>query len=357
MLTRRALLHGAAGLGLSRGAGRAAGGGLKEHAAAHRILYGAAASYEALARDDEYARAFAAECGILVPENALKWGPLRPTPERYNWEPADTLARFADNNSLKLRGHTLVWHRQLPPWFAATVNRQNARAQLEQHIAAVAGRYRGQMHSWDVVNEAIDLQDKRDDGLRRTPWLDLLGPDYLEIAFRAAKQADPGAMLVYNDYGVDYDQPDQAAKRAAILKLLRRLRQGAPLDAFGCQAHLAAANPNFRHEVLRGFFDEVAGLGLKILITELDVKDNELAEDFGERDAAVARVYESYLEAALGCRAVIAVLTWGLSDRYTWLAPQTVRASGTGGRVLPLDREFRRKPAWEATARAFDRRP
>jgi endo-1,4-beta-xylanase len=330
---------------------------LRLRAESRGLLYGACGSHRALAEDSEYARHFAAECGILVPENDLKMGPLRPTPERFDFERSDWLAEFATKHGMKLRGHTLVWHNQLPKWFEAVATAGNARQLMESHIREVAGRYRGRMHSWDVVNEAIDPKSGRPDGLRKTPWLERLGPEYLEMAFHAAAEADPKAMLVYNDFGLDYDQPDQQARRVAVLGLLRRLKKGGvPLHAFGTQAHLSANNANFKAETVKRFFGEVAELGLKILITELDVKDNGLPEEFADRDAAVARHYESYLNAALANKVVIAVLTWGLSDRYTWLSRQTTRPSGTGGRCMPLDREFQRKPAWDAMARAFDGR-
>jgi len=331
---------------------------LRAHAAAAGILYGAAAAYGPLQNDASYAAHFAEECGILVPENVLKWGPVHPEPERYNFEPADFLADFARKNQIQMRGHTLVWHNQLAPWVATAVTKQNARRHLESHIRAVVGHFKGRMHSWDVVNEAVSPGDLRNDGLRKTPWLEHFGPEYLDSAYHTASETDPGALLVYNDYGLDYDEPGQEAKRAAVLNLLRDLKKrSVPLHAFGMQAHLSARQQkNFRPETLRRFLGEIAGLGLKILITELDVADQSLPEDAAERDRGVAEVYESYLTAALSNQALIAVLTWGLTDKYTWLANQNKRADGTPVRVLPFDRDFQRKPAWHAMAKAFDAR-
>jgi endo-1,4-beta-xylanase len=223
---------------------------LRERAAAKNLLYGAAGSHPALSNDFDYAAAFARECGILAPENALKWKALRPTPDRFDFVQADWLHNFTRSHGMKFRGHTLVWHEMLPEWFAGVMTRSNARDMLEQHIRTVAGHYSGRIHSWDVVNEAVLVTDHRDDGLRKTPWLDLLGPEYLEIAFSAAAAADPGAMLVYSDYGLDYDDAVQQAKRLAVLAHLRRLkRNGIPLHAFGMQAHLAGDSRQFRPEV------------------------------------------------------------------------------------------------------------
>jgi endo-1,4-beta-xylanase len=214
------------------------------------------------------------------------------------------------------------------------------------------------MHSWDVVNEAIAVEDGRPDGLRKTPWLDLLGPNYIDLAFRLAAQADPQALLVYNDYGLEYDTPQDEAKRAAVLKLLERLKsQGTPIHAFGMQSHLSGHETKFNPQKLRKFLGDVASLGLKIMITELDAIDEKLPLNIAVRDRIIAGAYEDYLSAALDEKAVIAVITWGLSDRYTWLSEFKPRKDRAAVRPLPFDRNFNRKLAWNAIARAFDRAP
>ncbi|MGB9604700.1 MAG: endo-1,4-beta-xylanase, partial [Bryobacteraceae bacterium] len=213
--------------------------GLRDYAVKAGLLYGAAAAWPALRDDPDYAASFARECNILVPENHLKMALTQPSPGTFRFEPADFLASFARRHGMRMRGHTLVWHNQVWPWLKTVVTPANARKYLEEHILTVAGRYRGRMHSWDVVNEAIHVPDGREDGLRVTPFLELIGPDYVELAFRLARQADPQARLTYNDYGLDYDTPQQQAKRQAVLRLLRHLKdRGVPLDAFGMQAHL-----------------------------------------------------------------------------------------------------------------------
>jgi endo-1,4-beta-xylanase len=227
-----------------------------------------------------------------------------------------------------------------------------------EHITKVAGHYAGRIHSWDVVNEAVFPKHGRSDGLRNTPWLEFLGPNYIDIAFRAAVAADPQALLVYNDYGMEYDTPKDEAKRTAVLKLLERLRsQGTPVQALGIQAHLWGGETRFNPRKLKAFLAEVAGLGLKILITELDVTDKHLPSDINLRDRLVAEIYQDYLSVVLDEPAVIAVITWGLSDRYTWLSQQQPRQDGQPVRPLPLDAQMRRKQAWKAIARAFDQAP
>lgn len=334
---------------------------LRERAAAKGLIYGAACQYRHLSSNLEFAASFTRECGMLVPEKELKWKALRPKPDRFNFAPGDQMAEFARTHNLLLRGHTLVWHHKLslPEWFKDTVNSQNAEQILIDHIKTVAGHYAGRMHSWDVVNEAIHLPDGRADGLRKTPWLKFLGPNYIDIAFRAAAEADPKALLVYNDHQLEYDQPQNEAKRTKVLKLLERLKsRGVPVQALGIQSHLGV-NSRKRFpggEKLRGFLRDVASLGLKILVTEMDVIEKKPL-DVTTRDRLIAGIYEDYLTVVLDEPAVIAVVTWGLSDRYTWVSKYAPREDGAGVRPLPLDAQLKRKLAWNAIACTFDKAP
>ncbi len=334
---------------------------LREQAAAKGLIYGAAADYSDLSSNAEYANRVAQECGMLVPALELKWRALRPSADTFDFTKADWMAEFARSHGLLLRGHTLVWgnKKTLPDWLEATLNRQNAEQVLLKHIETVAGRYAGKLHSWDVVNEAVAPEGKAANGLRKTIWLESLGPDYIDIAFRAAAEADPKALLVYNDFAIEYDTPEQESKRTNVLKLLERLKSnGTPVQALGIQSHIGGGddsrlNPN----KLRNFMSEVAGLGLKILLTELDVSDQDLPNDLATRDRLVAKRYEDYLSVALAEPAVIAVLTWGLSDRYTWLSNRKPRSDGAPVRPLPYDAELRPKQAREAIALAINNAP
>jgi endo-1,4-beta-xylanase len=279
-------------------------------------------------------------------------------PRQFDFSAVDALVEFAASNKLLFRGHNLVWHNCLPDWYQEVVNSHNAEQILVNHVQTVVGRYAGKVHSWDVVNEAIEPKDNRSDRLRRTPWVEFLGPSYVDLAFRVAAAADPQAMLIYNDYGLEYDTPEHEAKRDAVLTLLQQLKaQGTPVHGFGMQSHLYAHITRFNPEKLRRFLADVASLGLKILVTELDVVDRDLPADITVRDRIVASAYEDYLDVVLDEPAVIAVLTWGLSDRYTWLSESQPRSDGLPVRPLPLDENMNRKLAWNAIARAFDRRP
>ncbi|WP_242042505.1 endo-1,4-beta-xylanase [Leptolyngbya sp. FACHB-541] len=328
---------------------------LSDRAASKGLLYGAAVTAHRISSDASFAACVARECNILVAEIDLKWKALRPAPDQFDFSRSDRLLDFTQRHNMQFCGHTLVWHNGLPNWFESTVTADNAEQFLRTHIQTVVSQYAGKMHSWDVVNEAILPAHGRQNGLRGTPWLSLLGESYIEIAFETAAQADPDAMLVYNDFGLDYDISEEERKRTAVLELLSRLQsRGVPIHALGIQAHLHGDLTHFNPDKLRSFIQDAASMGLKVLITELDVSDRRLPRDIDTRDRQVAEVYEAYLTAALAEPSVIAVLTWGLSDRYTWLTHFQPRSDGAAVRPLPLDDRLQPKRAWRAIADAFD---
>jgi endo-1,4-beta-xylanase len=336
-------------------------GSLKAHASARGILAGCAVNANLFREDAAFRDLLAAQYSVLVPENCLKWNQLRPTPDTYTFSDADALINFAGAHGIKMRGHNFVWHEALPKWFAATVNKDNARQFLVDHINTVGGRYKGRIHSWDVVNEAIWIKDGRPDGLRSSsPWFEMLGPEYLDLAFQTARQADPHALLTYNEYGIEYDSEEEAAKRAATIGLLRRMKAaGTPLDALGIQSHLHAGGTESYGKGLRDLIKEAQALGLQVFITELDVKDDALeADDPIERDKAVAEVYRQYLQTVLEGPEVKAVLTWGASDRNSWLNNGTrfrPKHPTRPGRPLPFDAAYQPKPAFFAMRESFDK--
>lgn len=342
--------------GVDRAAANALGGAQSLRAHAHGMLVGCAVVPTRLNSEPEYAATVAAQANILVPENAMKWAALRPAPGRFDFTGADAVLAFAREHDQKVRGHNLCWHEGLPSWFAATATRENARKLLTDHIETVAGHYAGRLHSWDVVNEAVDAKSDRPDGLRKSPWLELAGDDYIELAFKTARKADPAALLTYNDYGIELDTPEQRAKRALVLTLVQGLKaRGVPLDAIGVQSHLSASGP-MPGDGLRDFVREMKRLGLQVFVTELDVSDQKLAAPEGARDEAVARVYAEYLALMLGEPNVTAALTWGITDRYTWIGHQNPRSDGLAPRPLPFDPEYRATPAFFALRGALDGR-
>jgi endo-1,4-beta-xylanase len=338
---------------------------LGAHGAAHGLLYGCAVNMNALATDAAYAALIREQCRIVVAENAMKWGALRPAAESFRFDEADALVAFAEANRMKIRGHNLVWHQGNPKWLEATATEANARELLVTHIETVAGRYVGRMHSWDVVNEAIRVEDGRADGLRNSLWLRLIGEDYIELAFKTAREADPQALLTYNEYGIEPETRAGEQKREAVIEMLRRMvARRVPVDAVGVQSHIAAvvaaggnksAASQYGAGLMR-FIAAVRELGLQVFITEMDGNDRALTADEPGRDAAVAAAYKQYLELVLGDPAVRLVLTWGISDRYTWLDHEEGRADGKAERPLLFDEAGKAKASFFAVRDAFDLR-
>ena len=331
---------------------------LRTRAAAKSLLYGCAVQADEVAHDAAFADKVRQEAAIVTPEFELKWASVRPTPSDDRLEAPDRLLEWCTAHGLAMRGHTLVWHEALPPWVPRFLDNVAARRLLGEHITKLVRHYAGRLHSWDVVNEAIEPRHGRADGLRVSVWQAALGPAYIDLAYRTAAAADPSATLYYNEYGLDFDTPEDEARRRATLALLERLRKdGVPCHGLGIQGHLAAAGKRFDAGRFTGFLDAVAALGYQIMITELDVTDHRLPGDAATRDAAVAAVTLDYLTAACAHPAVRGVLSWGLSDRHSWLNgdPTYKRADGLAQRPLPLDGALARKPMWAAIARAIDR--
>jgi endo-1,4-beta-xylanase len=306
----------------------AAWSSLRSVAAAKGILFGSMVLRKTLTTVPKYPNVVQQQCGIIVPGDELKWDALHPAPSEFNFSDGDWIEQFARSHSLLFRGVPLVWELALPKWFVPTVNLENARQVMLNHIHTVAGHYAGRMHSWDVVNEAVRIEDGRSDGLKVTPWLIYLGPEYIELAFHAAHEADPKAMLVYNENWLEPENAATEQKRRAVLALLARLvKKGVPIHGLGIQAHVYAetdvAGPGFKR-----FLQDVENLGLTILVTELDVRDQHLPGDIAVRDAQVAKQYYHFLSSTLQCKLVKTVLTWGLSDRFTWVSKSNPRKDG-----------------------------
>ncbi|MEJ0028078.1 MAG: endo-1,4-beta-xylanase [Rhizomicrobium sp.] len=360
MLTRRAAL---AGLGGSLLATRTGAADLRPSeddtpplralAARKGLLFGAANNTYWM-RDPDFAAAFARDCGILVPEYELKREVTEPSPGVYDFSAVDALRDFARAHGMLLRGHPLVWFAANPPWLDAAVAAARDETIFTAFIAKTAGRYRGQMHSWDVVNEAIEPADGRADGLRDTVWLRKFGPPYIDRAFAAARAADPQALLVYNEYSIETDSPERDLRRRATLNLLEGLvARGAPIGALGLQGHITAFGPPVNQKKFAAFLDAVRAMGLKLLVTEHDVDDGGGPTDIASRDRAVADASRRYLDVALDNPATLGLLTWGLSDRF--LKPEGARDELLRGtpRMLPYDRAMRPTPMYDAIARAL----
>lgn len=312
--------------------------------AQRRVPYGAALGLADLDSDPRLGAAIAELCSLIAPVDELKWSRLRPNASTFAFERADSLMSFAQRNGLSMRGHTLVWYASMPEWTKAIDTPAKAERALVEHIETVVSRYRGRIRSWDVVNEAIPDVARRPTDRRPSLWFELLGDRHFALAFRTAAAADPQAQLALNEYDVEFGDEHFPAKRAAFRNLVFRLLDaGAPLHAVGLQCHLRGAKAIDRDGLGR-FVGELHAAGVKVLITELDVLDNELPPSPLERDQIVARQVGDLLATVTAAGPLDAVLTWGISDRYSWIPYMFPRRDGLPNRPLPLDRDFGRKP-------------
>jgi endo-1,4-beta-xylanase len=335
---------------------------LRKLAAQKGLLYGTTISAAQITGDLPFVDLVRQEAGLVVAENEMKWQVInRGAPGDDDYAPADTIANFAAANKLVLRGHNLLWYHRTPTWYFDLPDRTAQERAVVDHIAQLAGRYRGRIHSWDVVNEPIEPKDGRPDGLRTAVFLETLGPEYLDLAYHTARNTDPNARLVVNEYDIELDAPEQEARRIALLHLLEGMRRSeTPVDAVGIQAHLSAAGgPPFSPSLLRRFLAEIASLGLTIQITELDVTDENVPADVTVRDNLVADTYRRFLDTALDEPAVKMVVTWGLSDRHSWIVRRETyqakwRTDNAASRPLPFDADLEPKPAFSAMADAFE---
>ena len=330
-------------------------------AAARRgLLYGSSIATWQL--DPDYVELYRRQAAVLWPEDDLLWYRLKPTPDSpLDFTYADQIFEFAErNHQLIFGGPGLVWDEGFGDGWQDSdlwdISEERARTLLYGTMRAVLRRYRGRVAAWVVVNEAIvNGGDDNYHGLRKdVPWFATIGPEYVAHAFHVARENDPHACLVMNDFG--YETVDQYGdrpvdkQRVTLQVLDRLLGQGVPIDAFGVQGHLLADRfrERFHAKQYLRFLSELADRGLKIFITEMDVLDDGLPKAPGVRDRMVADVYRRYLDVALQEKAVKAVINFGLTDRYTWLDEDYPRDDGAHRRPLPFKRDLEPAAAYYA---------
>jgi endo-1,4-beta-xylanase len=299
---------------------------------------------------------------VLVAENAMKPEALAPVREgEYDFAAADALVDFASAHGMKVRGHTLVWHRQMPPWFFKdgddAVSRPVLIARIERYIADVVGHFKGRVFAWDVVNEAISVDEPGVEvdanGLRIAALYNIIGPEYIDIAFSAAAKADPDALLFYNDY-----ETQNPKKVASISRLVRDMKtRGVKIDGIGHQAHCSAGHPSVAD--FERAIDSYALLGVTQHVTELDITlnrnlmDDEITAATPALLAAQAERYGELVALFLNKREqVSALLVWGISDAHTWLTSWPVRRFEA---PLLFDAQLGAKPAFHAVLEAARR--
>lgn len=310
--------------------------------------------------DPNYLDIIRRECGILVAENEHKTYTILPTPNAWNFDPADALAGFAADNNMLMRGHTLIWShpRWLPDWINDTdFSAADAGAFLTGYVIRVAGRYSPQLTSWDVINEAVDDTTGE---LRETPFTRAMGFEALTLPFHAAREAAPGATLAYNDY-MSWEKGNEA-HRTGVLKLLERLKAaGAPIDALGIQSHSNRDMPDEftaeKQRAWRSFVDDAIGMGLDIYLTEFDVDDTRLGPDVELRDRLIASYTKDYLDIMFDYPQTKNLLAWGMVDKYSWLQDFLPREDGAEKRPTVYDSAYRPKPMRDAIAAAFRAAP
>jgi endo-1,4-beta-xylanase len=298
-----------------------------------------------------YAEFVKSNCSIVTPENDLKWASVHPMLECYRFENADWLLDYAQQNGIAFRGHNLCWNSGNPPWLAQYLTKANAETTLTDYIAKIAGRYAGRIDSWDVVNEPVSVWNNKPGGLSGGPWLDVLGPEYIDIAFHAAAAADPHALRVLNLHHVEHAGDEQS--RQDSLKLIETLlKRNVPVQGVGIESHLDCALP-IDQGLLQKFVRSLRSMNLEVLITELDVNDAKVEGDFAHRDQVVADYYRRYLDIVLPVGDVKRLVFWSLSD-HSWMdylckAAQWQRSDGScNHRPGLLDTSFQIKPAYNA---------
>jgi endo-1,4-beta-xylanase len=317
-------------------------GPLAAAAAATGRLVGAAVDYGALINEPAYAQLLAQEFSYVTPENATKWGTVQPaSPGSWTFTQADPIVGAATANMQQVKGHTFVWHQQLPPFVTDGIGAGDLKSMLARNVEAMMTRYRCQVGAWDVVNEAI-----ADDGsgLRDTIFLRTLGPTYIERAFRTVRGYAAHARLYYNDYGIETIN----AKSNAVLALVSDLeRRKVPIDGVGFQFHVDANSaPSF--DAIVQNFRRFTALGLTVNISELDVRVANLVGTRVKKLAQQKQIYQRIVAACVATPGCESLTTWGFTDAHSWI-------DGTFGAddPLPFDDSYARKPAYYGMVDGF----
>jgi endo-1,4-beta-xylanase len=331
-------------------------GTLRQAAEGAKILVGAAVRSAQLS-EPAYASTLAREYNMLEPEDAMKWEVVHPAPEKFDFSQADRIVEFAAQHNMKVRGHTLVWHRQNPAWLTeGRYTPQELSRILENHIETVVGHYRGKVFAWDVANESFDeiaLGKLRSTLWYNRPGIGLAGNGsrYLEQCFRWAHAADSSALLFYNEAEAE----TMNAKSEAIYAMVREFRlRDVPIHGMGFQMHITNLHPDIKS--ISANIGRFTALGMQVQITEMDVSlpldtnGNAKPEDL-ELQAAVYRQIASVCLSHPRCTAL---QTWGFTDKYSWIGSHSHH---TQGAALPFDRDYQPKPAYGALRDALKSRP
>jgi endo-1,4-beta-xylanase len=319
------------------------------------LFFGAAVSSDDLVASPDYEQLLIEQCEVWTPEWQFNWAELHGTPDALTFEGADELVAVAVANGKRMRGHPFLWHEQLPDWAAELGAPEDWVNQVEPYLAAKAAHFEGIVFQWDVVNEPVEPEDGQRGGLRNTPFYRMLGGDYIQRTLEIAHENAPSARLYLNEYGICYDEGWQQNRRDAILGLIEDLlEKGAPLHGLGIQGHLDIRH-DFSERKFARFLDEVAQFGLEITVTELDVLEGDGNSNSAEqRFRRAADEVRKVMSVALDQPATKGIVTWSLSDRFSWLRYIRNIADNHG---LPYDEDLRPAPMHAALAELFANAP
>jgi endo-1,4-beta-xylanase len=296
-------------------------------AAAKGKTFGAAVANNHLG-EAAYASTLDTQFTGVTPENEMKWDATEPSRNSFSFGSADAIVSHAQSHGMKIRGHTLVWHSQLPGWVSGISSGSDLLAAMKNHIAKVMAHYKGRIAYWDVVNEAF--ADGSGGGRRSSIFQQRIGNSFIEEAFTAARAADPGARLCYNDYNTD----GVNAKSTAVYNMVRDFKsRGVPIDCVGFQSHLSVGQvPGDYQSNLQRF----ASLGVDVNITELDIQ--------GSNQQSQSNDYKKLVQACVAVSRCTSITTWGVTDKFSW------RSSGT---PLLFDGNYNKKPAYTGVLQAL----
>ncbi len=306
------------------------------------VPLGAALDVNALKNDIEYQNLTLTHFNAVTPENVMKMGSLRPSFDTFYWNSSDYLVDFAEENDMVIHGHTLVWHEQVPSWLATYNGTTDQwRSLLKTHIQTIVGRYKGRIASWDVVNEAV-IAGK----YRETIWWEKIGPEYIKEAFIWAHEADPDAVLYYNDYNL-FGNP---TKLDFTLQMMADLiEDGVPVHGIGCQAHISVRYPSANQ--IRAAIQKIDAMNLKLRVSELDIPMNpiKLYWEYSARLATLqSKRYEEVTELILQANNLTGITLWGITDPSSWLHSEKKLQW-----PLLFDGDYNPKPAAMAFATAL----
>lgn len=282
------------------------------------------------------------DCNILVYEDSMKWVNLRPNKTFWNWSDIDSLVKFANQNKMQVKWHTLFWHQQNSPFVSSSWTREQALAMMDEHIEKIMTRYKGKISEYDVVNEMFE----EDGSMRRNIWYKTIGSDYIEHALIKAHQIDPNAKLFLNEFN---NEEKGHPKADAMFNFVKDLKErGIPVDGVGMQLHLDATL-NYSEEAVRQNVQRYNDLGVEVSFSEVDVRipvDNPAAYEKAQEN-----LYIMLYKMACDMPCITSFITWGVSDKHSWV-PFTFTGSGN---ALLYDKELKPKPVYNAILKELNK--